>query len=147
MSENNRPTIWVNTAPRENRRQDGTSFWTVLVGVTQTVLASNNITERVDVITMNIFPNEVEQFKSDFALAKQAGLKLIVTGDEVIVTEPKVNTYTNRDGNLVSQMQASCWATSPVRDVVSAESRIGDKLSALREQGTTPTENDNTKRF
>lgn len=127
--------IFINTLPKEYTRKDsGSKFWTVLVGLSESAFESNGLkSDAVDTLSMQIFENELEDFIADFEACKDAGMKLVIRTDEVVITEPKANEYINKDGELVRTIQASCWAKSgKVRDAIRVGGEKGDALKALR---------------
>ena len=119
--------IYINTAPKVNTKKDGTQFFTVLVGLNK---ADN--TANAERITMTVFENQLEAMTKAFAKAKKNGLKLALSCDEIVVTEPKLNTFINNDGVQVSELQASCWAQGPsVLTIVKSTMTLSDELQAL----------------
>jgi len=119
--------IYINTSPKVNNKTDGTQFYTVLVGLNK----SDN-TGNAERITMTVFENQLEAMTKAFAKAKKNGLKLALSCDEIVVTEPKLNTFINSDGVQVSELQASCWAQGPsVLTIVKSTMSISDELRAL----------------
>lgn len=112
MSTTSKKFIYINTKPKLNTKKDGSVFYTVLVGLSKSILAEHNA-EAVDTVTMQVFENQLEDFTTYFDACKKAGAKLVLACDNVVVTEPKVNSFINRDGELVSSIQASCWADGP----------------------------------
>ena len=81
---------------------------------------------------MTVFPDKLESITKAFAKAKANGLKLALSCDEIVVTEPKLNTFINSDGVQVEQMQASCWAQGPSElTIVKSTMSISDELRAL----------------
>ena len=119
--------IYINTAPKVNTKKDGTQFFTVLVGLNK---ADN--TANAERITMTVFENQLEAMTKAFAKAKKNGLKLALSCDEIVVTEPKLNTFINNDGVQVSELQASCWAQGPsVLTIVKSTMTLSAELEAL----------------
>lgn len=127
MTTSTKKYIFINTSPKVNTKKDGTQFFTVLVGLNKADNAGN--AER---ITMTVFPDKLEAITKAFNLAKKNGLKLALACDEIVVTEPKLNSYINNDGVQVEQMQASCWAEGPSElTIVKSTMSISDELRAL----------------
>jgi hypothetical protein len=104
--------IYVNTAPKANTKKDGSVFYTVLVGLSKSILEQANA-KGVDTFTMQVFENQLEDFTTYFNACKKFGSKLVVACDAVVITEPKENSYINRHGELVTSLQASVWADGP----------------------------------
>jgi hypothetical protein len=119
--------IFINTQPKVNTKKDGTQFFTVLVGLNK----ADNI-GNAERITMTVFENQLEAMTKAFTMAKKNGLKLALACDEIVVTEPKMNSYINRDGEQVEQLQASCWAEgSSELTIVKSTMSISAELQAL----------------
>jgi hypothetical protein len=119
--------IYINTAPKANTKKDGSIFYTVLVG-----LSAGLAPKEIDTITMNVFENQIELFANALVACKKSGSKLAIVCDKVIVTEPKENSYINSSGELVTSIQASCWADGPSElTVVKNTLAVSDSLSAL----------------
>lgn len=128
---NNKKLIFINTAPKANTKKDGSVFYTVLVGLSKALLAEKNASN-ADRITMTVFENQLDSVSKAFALAKKNGVKLALSCDDVVVTEPKVNSYVNRDGEQVTEFQSSCWADGHSElTLVKSTMSISDELRAL----------------
>ncbi len=108
-------TVYLNTAPKANTREDGTKFFTVLVGVVDSLLKEKTGKTKAEVpaltLTMEVFPEKVETFTKAFNACKKKGYKLVLLADDVTITEIKPNNYVNASGVLVNGLQASCWGT------------------------------------
>lgn len=123
--------IFINTAPKANTKKDGSVFYTVLVGLSKSVLDEKGASD-ADRITMNVFPNQLEEMTKSFVATKKAGVKLALACDDIVVTEPKANTYINKDGESVTEMQASCWADGPSElTIVKSTMTISEDLKRL----------------
>jgi hypothetical protein len=123
--------IYINTAPKANTKKDGSVFYTVLVGLSKALLAEHKA-ENVDVVTMQVFENQLEDFTNYYNACKKANVKLALACDAVVVTEPKTNNYINRDGEMVVELQASCWADGPSElTVLKGTMSVSDDLKAL----------------
>jgi hypothetical protein len=119
--------IYINTSPKVNNKADGTQFFTVLVGLNK---ADN--TGNAERITMTVFENQLEAMTKAFAMAKKNGLKLALACDEIVVTEAKLNTFINKDGVQVQELQASCWANGPSElTIVKSTMSISEELRKL----------------
>ena len=119
--------IYINTAPKANTKKDGSVFYTVLVG-----LSAGLAPKEIDTITMQVFENQLEDFTTYYNACKKANVKLALACDAVVVTEPKTNNYINRDGELVTELQASCWAHGPSElTVLKGTMSVSDELKAL----------------
>jgi hypothetical protein len=123
--------IFINTPPKANTKKDGSVFYTVLVGLSKAVLDEKNASN-VDRITMTVFENQLAAVSKAFKLAKDKGLKLALACDDIVVTEPKLNSYINTDGEQVNSMQASCWADGQSElTIVKSTMTISAELQAL----------------
>jgi hypothetical protein len=123
--------IFINTAPKVNTKKDGTQFYTVLVGLSKNILDEKNASN-VSKLTMNIFENQLEAVTKAFNLAKRNGSKLALSCDDIIITEPKMNSFINKDGEQVQEMQASCWADGMSElTIIKSTMSISDELRAL----------------
>lgn len=123
--------IYINTLPKEYIKKNGEKFWTVLVGVDKKTMLEK-VQQEVDVLTMQVFENQVQDFVAYKTAADKNGLKLVLEADEIIITEPKVNTYTNAAGFQVTQTQASCWGEgSPRLNILKRTLEISDELKNL----------------
>lgn len=131
MSTSSKKFIYVNTAPKANTKKDGSVFYTVLVGLSKSILAEANA-EAVDTISMQIFENQLETVSKAFNACKKSGSKLAIVCDAVVITEPKENSYINRAGELVTSLQASCWADGPSElTVLKGTMSVSDELRSL----------------
>jgi hypothetical protein len=131
MSTTSKKYIYINTAPKANTKKDGSVFYTVLVGLSKALLAEANA-EAVDTVTMQVFENQLEDFTRYYNACKKAGAKLALACDAVVITEPKANNYINRDGEMVSSIQASCWADGPSElTVLKGTMSVSDELKSL----------------
>lgn len=132
--------IFINTTPKVNHKKDGSVFYTVLVGLSKKTLEEKGIAD-VDRITMNIFDNQLEKVTKAFAACKKAGVKLAISAEDIVVTEPKANSYINRDGEHVTEMQASCWAEGEHRlTIVHNTLSVSDELQALLDESDSDTD-------
>lgn len=123
--------IYLNTAPKANTKKDGSVFYTVLVGLSKSILAEANA-EAVDTITMQVFENQLETITRAFNACKKSGSKLAIACDAVVITEPKENSYINRAGELVTSLQASVWADGPSElTVLKGTMSVSDELRSL----------------
>ncbi len=131
MSTTSKKYIYINTKPKANTKKDGSVFYTVLVGLSKALLAEHNA-EAVDTVTMQVFENQLETIAKAFDACKKTGSKLAIACDNVVVTEPKANNYINRDGELVTSIQASCWADGPSElTVLKGTMSVSNDLKAL----------------
>lgn len=127
MSTTSKKFIYLNTAPKANTKKDGSVFYTVLVG-----LSAGLAPKEIDTITMQVFENQLETITRAFNACKKSGSKLAIACDAVVITEPKTNNYINRDGELVTELQASCWADGPSElTVLKGTMSVSDDLKAL----------------
>lgn len=125
--------IYINTAPKVNHKTDGSVFYTVLVGLSKQTLAEAGV-GHVDTLTMQVFENQLENLTKAFKACKKTGAKLALACDEIVITEPKENTYVSKAGETITQMQASCWADGPSElTIVKRTLTISDDLRALLE--------------
>lgn len=123
--------IFINTQPKVNTKKDGTQFYTVLVGLSKNILDEKNASN-VSKLTMTIFENQLESVTKAFNLAKRNGSKLALSCDDIIVTEPKLNSYINNDGEKIEEFQASCWADGMSElTIIKSTMSISDELRAL----------------
>lgn len=123
--------IYINTKPKEYTKKNGEKFYTVLVGLDKKTMLEK-VQQEVDVLTMQIFENQLEDFIAYKTAADKAGLKLVLEADEVVITEPKVNTYTNAAGFQVTQTQASCWGEgNPRLNILKRTLEVSDELKKL----------------
>lgn len=123
--------IYVNTMPKKYIKKDGTPFYTVLVGLDKKTMLEK-VQQEVDVLTMQIFENQLEEFVACKTAADKNGLKLVLEAEDVVITEPKVNTYTNSAGFQVTQTQASCWGEgNPRLTILKKTLEISDELKNL----------------
>jgi hypothetical protein len=57
---------------------------------------------------------------------------LALSCDDIIITEPKLNSYINNDGEKIEEMQASCWADGMSElTIIKSTMSISDELRAL----------------
>lgn len=123
--------IYINTLPKKNTKKDGSVFFTVLVGLDKKTVLEKVGTE-VDLLTMQVFENQLDDFVTYKTAADKAGLKLVLEAEEIVITEPKVNTYTNSAGFQVTQTQASCWGEgNPRLNILKRTLEISDELKSL----------------
>jgi hypothetical protein len=123
--------IFINTQPKVNTKKDGTQFYTCLVGVSKAILEEKNASQ-ADKLTMTIFENQLDAVTKAFNLAKRSGLKLALACDDIVITEPKMNSYINRDGEQVQEFQASVWADGVSElTIVKSTMSISAELQAL----------------
>ena len=123
--------IYINTLPKKNTKKDGSVFFTVLVGLNKKTMIEKVNTE-VDLLTMQVFENQLQTITDAFNATKKAGFKLAIEADDVVITEPKVNTYVNANGEMVTQTQASVWGEGNPRLVVLKTTlEISDELKSL----------------
>jgi hypothetical protein len=138
MSAEKQTYLYVNTAPKAyTRKEDGTQFWTVLVGIAKVVLLAKGVTEEKLAnlkVEMQIFPEKVDAVSKAFALAKAAGLKLVVKCDEFTLTDIKPNNFVTKDGVAVNGFKASCWANGGVLDIIGSSLMISDELKKMLEE-------------
>ena len=128
-------TVYLNTAPKANTREDGTKFFTVLVGVVDSLLKEKTGKTKAEVpaltLTMEVFPEKVEAFTEAFNACKKKGYKLVLLADDVTITEMKPNNYV-KDGVLVNGLQASCWGTGETQlTVQSSKFSISVELAKI----------------
>ena len=127
----NKTLMFINTAPKANTKKTGEVFYTVLIGLSKSVMAAKGHAD-TDRLTMNVFPAHVESVAKAFKAAKAKGFKLAVEADDIIITEPKTNTFINRDGEQVTEIQASCFPDGPARlTLVKSTLTVSDELKAL----------------
>ena len=127
----NKTLMFINTAPKANTKKTGEVFYTVLIGLSKSVMAAKGHAD-TDRLTMNVFPSQLETISKAFKAAKEKGVKLAIEADDIIITEPKTNTYVNREGEQVTEIQASCWADGPARlTLVKSTLTVSDELEAL----------------
>ena len=123
--------IFINTQPKVNTKKDGTQFYTCLVGVSKAILDEKNASQ-ANKLTMNIYENQLDAVTKAFNLAKRNGLKLALACDDIVITEPKMNSYINRDGEQVQEFQASVWADGASElTIVKSTMSISAELQAL----------------
>ncbi len=107
-------TLYVNTPPKVNNREDGTQFYTVLVGVVDSLLKEKTGKTKAEVpsltLTMEVFPEKVEIYTKAFKACEKKNNKLVLLAEDVTITEMKPNIYTS-NGVVVNGLQASCWGT------------------------------------
>lgn len=137
MSAEKKTYLYVNSAPRAyTRKADGTTFWTVLVGIAKVVLLAKGVTEaqlETLKVEMQIFPEKVDTVAKSFALAKAAGLKLVLKCDEFTLTDVKPNNFVTKDGVTVNGFKASCWANGGILDIIGSSMIVSDELKKLLE--------------
>ena len=138
MATEKQTYLYVNTAPKAyTRKKDGTQFWTVLVGIAKVVLLAKGVTEEKLAnlkVEMQIFPEKVDAVSKAFALAKAAGLKLVVKCDEFTLTDVVPNNFVTNNGVAVNGFKASCWANGGVLDIIGSSLMISDELKKLLEE-------------
>ena len=123
--------LYVNSNPLKNTRKDGTVFWTVLVGVASAVLKEYGLTEAPTKVTMNIRENEIGLYTKALAEAKSTGVKLVLRGDKTVLTTPKDNVWTDDQGVVRHDTQASAWVENGILDVLQNETKVSDRLAKL----------------
>jgi len=129
----NQNLIYINTPPKVNHKKDGSVFYTVLCGLSKKFLADKGID--VDRLTMNIYENQLDKVTKAFAACKKSGFKLAIAAEDIVVTEPKANSYVNAQGDHVTEMQASCWGEGDTRLVVVKNNlSVSDELQALLDE-------------
>ena len=124
--------IFINTQPKVNTKKDGTQFYTCLVGVSKAILDEKNASQ-VDRLTMTIFKNQLDEVTKAFNLAQRSGVKLALSCDDLVITEPKMNSFINKDGEQIQEFQASVWADGPseltiVKSTMSISAELQDLL-------------------
>lgn len=125
--------IYINTLPKVNHKTDGSIFYTVLVGLSKQTLTEAGI-GHVDTLTMQVFENQLETITRAVKACKKNGAKLALACDDIVITEPKENTFVAKSGETVTQMQASCWADGPAElTVLKRTLSVSDDLQALLE--------------
>ena len=123
--------IFINTQPKVNTKKDGTQFYTCLVGVSKAILDEKNASQ-VDRLTMTIFENQLDKVTKAFNLAQRSGVKLALSCDDLVITEPKMNSFINKDGEQIQEFQASVWADGPSElTIVKSTMSISAELQAL----------------
>lgn len=123
--------IFINTKPKANVKKDGSIFYTVLVGLSKNVISEHTALP-VDKITMNVFENQLDKFAMYFDACKKVNGKLALSCDDIVLTEPKQNTYLNAAGENIVEMQASCWADGPSELIIVKSSvSVSPELEAL----------------
>ena len=123
--------IFINTQPKVNTKKDGTQFYTCLVGVSKAILDEKNASQ-VDRLTMTIFKNQLDEVTKAFNLAQRSGVKLALSCDDLVITEPKMNSFINKDGEQIQEFQASVWADGPSElTIVKSTMSISAELQAL----------------
>jgi hypothetical protein len=123
--------IFINTLPKVNTKKDGTQFFTCLVGVSKAILDEKNASQ-ANKLTMNIYENQLEAMTKAFNLAKKSGLKLALSCDDLVITEPKMNSFINKDGEQVQEFQASVWADGASElTIIKSTMSISDELRKL----------------
>lgn len=123
--------LYINTAPARATRQDGTHFWTVLVGIPKAILAGLGH-DAPTKTQYTVREQDVEKFTRAFEVAREQGFRLVVRGEKVVVTTPRANTWTDKTGAVRNDTQSSAWVEGePVLDVVRNTVGIGDALAAL----------------
>jgi hypothetical protein len=134
MSETKQAYLYVNTAPAPNNKEDGTVFWTVLIGLTPDLLSAKGVTEaqaKTLKVKMTIFPEKLELMANAFAKAKTAGLKLVLKCEDFTLTEVKPNNYI-KDGVAVNGFAASVWANGErTLDVLGSSMKVSEELQKL----------------
>jgi len=129
-------SLYINTAPKANKREDGTVFYTVLVGVIDQLLKEKTGKTKAEMpaltLTMEVFPEKVELFAKAFVACKKSGKKLILEADDVTITEVKENVYVNADKVTVRGLAASCWGTGETQlNIVSGKFTISAELAEM----------------
>jgi len=125
--------IYINTAPKVNHKTNGDIFYTVLVGLSKQTLTEAGI-GHVDTLMMQVFENQLETITRAVKACKKNNAKLALACDNIVITEPKENTFLTKSGETVTQMQASCWADGPSElTVVKRTLSVSDDLQALLE--------------
>jgi hypothetical protein len=137
MSIEKKAYLYVNTAPAANRKQDGTVFWTVLIGLTKDLLSAKGVSEAQIAtlkVKMTIFPDKLELMSEAFAKAQAKGLKLVLKCDEFTLTEVKPNNYI-KNGVAVNGFAASCWANGEkTLDVLGSSMGVSEELRKLLDE-------------
>lgn len=107
-------SLYINTSPKVNTREDGSQFYTVLVGVVDSVLKEKTGKARAEwselTISMEVFAEKVELFTKAATACKKNGKKLILECDDITITEVRPNVYVS-NGVTVNGYQASAWGT------------------------------------
>lgn len=129
-------SLYINTAPKANKREDGTVFYTVLVGVIDQLLKEKTGKTKAEMpaltLTMEVFPEKVELFAKAFVACKKSGKKLILEADDVTITEVKENVYVNASGMTVRGLAASCWGTGETQlNIVKGKFTISAELADM----------------
>jgi hypothetical protein len=129
-------SLYINTAPKVNVREDGSTFYTVMVGVVDSILKektgkaraewSNNLT-----ITMDVFAEKVEIFTKAATACEKSGKKLVLECEDIVITEVKPNIYV-KDGVTVEGFKASAWGTGETQlNIVSGKFTISAELAEM----------------
>lgn len=128
----NKPFVYVNTAPMVNNKTDGTKFWTVLIGLCKALREESD--KDCDKFLMSISESQVVEISNAFSAARQNGARLIMLSDDFNIGESKMSKpYINKDGELVSNLQASVWVEGSFELSVQSprEMSISPELQAL----------------
>ena len=128
----NKPFVYINTAPMVNNKTDGTKFWTVLIGLCKALREKSD--KDCDKFLMSISESQVVELSDAFSAARQNNTKLIMLSDDFNIGESKMSKpYINPDGKLVSNLQASVWVEGSFVLSVQAprEMSISPELRAL----------------
>lgn len=128
-------SLYINTAPKVNTREDGSTFYTVMVGVVDSILKEKTGKARAEwsnlAITMEVFAEKVELFTKAATACKKSGKKLVLECEDIVITEVKPNNYVS-NGVMVSGFQASAWGTGETQlNIVSGKFTISAELAEM----------------
>jgi len=103
--------LYVNAAPKVNRRKDGSVFYTVLIGVPRGVLLEKsgepesklkNLT-----VTFEVHESKVDLYEKAFRVGQIKGQKTVIECDDFELTPLRENPH----GDKLDAYQASVWPT------------------------------------
>ena len=103
--------LYVNAAPKVNRRKDGSVFYTVLIGIPRGVLLEksgepesklNNLT-----VTFEVHESKVSLYAKAFRVGQMKGQKTVIECDDFELTPLRENPH----GDKLDAYKASVWPT------------------------------------
>lgn len=131
--------LFLNTEPQANKKSDGGVFYTVLVGVPMEILVEKtglSLDEaKAMKVTYEVHPEKVSVWAKAFRKAQAKGRKLVLDADDIVITDPKLETFMTKTGQTVTRHKASTWTVGDGKLSLSGGTiKLSDELRDLLEE-------------
>ena len=131
--------LFLNTEPQANKKSDGGVFYTVLVGVPMEILVEKtglSVAEaKAMKVTYEVHPEKVSVWAKAFRKAQAKGRKLVLDADDIVITDPKLETFMTKTGQTVTRHKASTWTVGDGKLSLSGGTiKLSDELRDLLEE-------------